>query len=283
MRLTSLLQTAIRQSLWDALLEYRMLSAPLALPNLSQNIMEAMEDTEVGQEDVKENPFLKQASNEGDGKEAGSLPEIVIEANELVDTPGGCLLDSFEEGLKGTLHPVYSSVVVKWFERGLELDSPSVFKHSVDLVASNSLPLVLKEIQNQITSIIPDLSCAMFQLQDQAYQPYTGGAVLRSEEFIIVSRNLEHWRLGTSEEGVDAGLMKTRAVKASQNFHPLILEPSSGEAEVLASASPPILGLLTPNTSVPLTPTTPALTTSGRRKILQKLKKMRMYSIYLSY
>ena len=54
MRLTSLLQTAIRQSLWDALLEYRMLSAPLALPNLSQNIMEAMEDTEVGQEDVKE-------------------------------------------------------------------------------------------------------------------------------------------------------------------------------------------------------------------------------------
>ena len=211
MRLTSLLQTAIRQSLWDALLEYRMLSAPLALPNLSQNIMEAMEDTEVGQEDVKENPFLKQASNEGDGKEAGSLPEIVIEANELVDTPGGCLLDSFEEGLKGTLHPVYSSVVVKWFERGLELDSPSVFKHSVDLVASNSLPLVLKEIQNQITSIIPDLSCAMFQLQDQAYQPYTGGAVLKSEEFIIVSRNLEHWRLGTSEEGVDAGLMNTRA------------------------------------------------------------------------
>ena len=143
MRLTSLLQTAIRQSLWDALLEYRMLSAPLALPDLSQSIMEAMEDTEVGQEDVKENPFLKQASNEGDGKEAGSLPEIVIEANELVDTPGGCLLDSFEEGLKGTLHPVYSSVVVKWFERGLELDSPSVFKHSVDLVASNSLPLVL--------------------------------------------------------------------------------------------------------------------------------------------
>ena len=216
-RLTSLLHTAIRQSLWDAMLEYRMISAPLALADLSESLMEAMEDTEVEQV----NPFIK---DEGERKEEGNLPEIVIEANELVDK--GCVLDGLEEGLRGTLHPVYSSVVFSWFERGLELESPSVFKHSVDLVASSSLPLVLKEIQNQIVSIIPDLKSAVFQQKDKTYRPYIrGSALTSSDEFIIVTRNQEHWRIGTREESVDPGLMKTRAVKASQNFLPLILSP----------------------------------------------------------
>ena len=243
-KLTSLLHTAIRQSLWDAMLEYRMISAPLAVADLSESIMEAMEDTEVEQV----NPFLK---DEGERKEDGSLPEIVIEANELVDK--GCVLDGLEEGLRGTLHPVYSSVVFNWFERGLELESPSVFKHSVDLVASSSLPLVLKEIQNQIVSIIPDLKSAVFQQKDKTYRPHIrGSALTSSDEFIIVTRNQEHWKIGTREESVDPGLMKTREVKASQNFLPLILAPpapgmfSQSEAAILIVNQSQARRLVTP-------------------------------------
>ena len=274
-KLTSLLHTAIRQSLWDAMLEYRMISAPLALADLSESLMEAMEDTEVGQEDgVKENPFI---NDEEDRLEAGNLPEIVIEANELVEKADGCVLDEFEDGVKGTLHPVYSSGVFKWFERGLELESPSVFKHSVDLVASSSLPLILKEIQNQIVTIIPDLKSVVFQQKDQTYRSYIKGSVLHSrDEFIIVSRNQEHWKIGTREEMVDPGLMKTREVKASQNFHPLILGAQAGSGleagDLVTSVSPPSL---TPNTSSvvpPLTPTTPALTNSGLTGLLQTIQ-----------
>ena len=275
-KLTSLLNTAIRQSLWDAMLEYRMISAPLALADLSESLMKAMKDTEVGQEDgVKVNPFIK--DEQEDRGEAGNVPDIVIEANELVDTAEGCDLDEFEDGVKGTLHPVYSSVVFKWLERGLELESPSVFKHSVDLVASSSLPLILKEIQNQIWTIIPDLKSVVFQQRDQTYRPYFKGSVLQSrDEFIIVSRNQEHWKIGTREEMVDPGLMKTREVKASQNFHPLILGAQAGSGleagDLVTSVSPPSL---TPNTSSvvpPLTPTTPALTNSGLTGMLQTIQ-----------
>ena len=269
-RLTTLLHTAIRQSLWDAMLEYRMISAPLAVADLSESLMEAMEDTEVGPEDrVKVNPFIK---DEGERKEDVNVPEIVIEANELVEKAKECVLDGLEEGVKGTLHPVYSSVVFKWFDRGLELESPSVFKHSVDLVASSSLPLVLKEIQNQIVTIIPDLKSAVFQLKDKSYRPYIRGAALTSsDEFIIVTRNQEHWKIGTREESVDPGLMKTRAVKASQNFLPLILAPPASGLEagdLLASLSPP-----SHTSSVaPLTPTTPAFSSSGLTGMLQTIQ-----------
>ena len=267
-RLTTLLHTAIRQSLWDAMLEYRMISAPLAVADLSESLMEAMEDTEVRSEDrIKVNPFIK---DEGERKEDVNVPEIVIEANELVEKAKECVLDGLEEGVKGTLHPVYSSVVFKWFDRGLELESPSVFKHSVDLVASSSLPLVLKEIQNQIVTIIPDLNFSLFQLKDKNYQPYTRGAALTSsDQFIIVTRNQEHWKIGTREESVDPGLMKTRAVKASQNFLPLILAPPASGLEagdLLASLSPPTSSV------PPLTPTTPAFSSSGLTGMLQTIQ-----------
>ena len=269
-----LLHTAIRQSLWDAMLEYRMISAPLALADLSESLMEAMEDVEVGQEDrVKVNPFIK---DEDDRREEGNLPEIVIEANELVDKTEDCVLNEFENGARGTLHPVYSSVVFKWFERGLELESPSVFKHSVDLVASSSLPLILKEIQNQIVTIVPDLKSVVFQQKDQTYWPYIKGSVLTSrDEFIIVSRNQEHWKIGTREEMVDPGLMKTREVKSIQNFLPLILggQASGLEAgDLVTSASPPSLTPITSSVVPPLTPTTPALTNSGLTGMLQTIQ-----------
>ena len=88
------------------------------------------------------NPFLDSIvpiKQPGDKKD---VPEIVIEANELVDRPKHHILDPFEEGTEGFLHAMYSSVVFNWLELGLDLDSPSVYKHSVDLVASNSLQYV---------------------------------------------------------------------------------------------------------------------------------------------
>ena len=265
-KLTGLLHVSIRQAMWDAILEYKMLSAPLSFRDPSKDIQEAMLDTEEEENRIAMdvmNPFLDTIipmKQPGDKKNDPSVPEIVIEANELVEKTKHHVLDAFEEGIEGFLHVMYSSVVFKWLELGIDLDSPSVSKHSVDLVAANSLQYVLKELQAQILTIIPDLRSKVFQKMEndgkEVYLPYKKNTEAKSEEFIFVSRNFDHWSMGTKDDFVDPLLMKTRTVKMSQNFPPLILAPESSETDQLSSLSPPVA------TMTPVTPTTPAFNSS---------------------
>merc|ERR1719244_1757444 len=69
-------------------------------------------------------------------KKENAVPEIVIDANELVNEPQHPVLDNYENGSSGLLHSMYSNLVFQWLDLGLEINSPSVFKHTVELVAT---------------------------------------------------------------------------------------------------------------------------------------------------
>ena len=228
----------------------------------SQN-EESKETIEMSEEGENRNVFLESIKEVASSvspaidiadKKENTVPEIVIDANQLVDEPQHPVLDNYENGSCGLLHSMYSNLVFQWLDIGLEIwkseekidiDSPSVFRHTVDLVATNSLTLVLKEIENQISTIIPDLNSRIFQLDPEnkrGYSPFGGNRREFSEEFILVSRNLEHWKIGVKDDFVDPNIIKTRTVKVSQHFHPLILLPSVADPDVPNSVSPPTLG-----------------------------------------
>ena len=268
-KLSTLLHSSIRQAMWDAILEYKMLSAPLAVTREAGEL-DVSEGTRSDEDSCQENTFSDSlnADNSASSGNDVSLPEIVIDANELVEDPSSPALDPFELGSQGELHEMYSSNVFNWLELGLEIESPSVFKHSVDLEATNSLPLVLKEIESQISAIIPDLETKFFQKtkDESTFLPYIKNAQPVSEEFILISRNFQHWKIGNRDDVVDPALFKTRAVKGSQNFQPLILVPTPQEEE----SSPSLGGLNTP--SLPLTPTTPAPANTGLQGMLQTIQ-----------
>ena len=127
-----LLHCSIRQSMWDAILEYRMLSAPLAVKDVQEDLQEAMNE-EAGK--VSEDA-------------AASAPEIVVEAREGA---GGSALSAHEAGTQGQLHPMYQDTVFRWLDLGLRIESAAVATHKVELVATNSIPFVLRELQAQVS------------------------------------------------------------------------------------------------------------------------------------
>ena len=280
-KLSGLLHCAIRQAMWDSILEYRMLSAPLCcLPSKRSEHSPSDRASDANAERGKcENRFSESFSagtqTNTEGKTEGSCPEIVIDANELVEDSSNPVLDCCEDGSQGLLHDMYSNNVFNWMELGLGIDSPSVYKHSVDLVATNSLPLVLKEIESQISSIIPDLETKFFQKtknenESTIFLPYNKSSKLVSEEFILISRNFQHWKIGNKEDLVDPSLLKTRAVKASQNFQPLVLLPAVPEDGAIPAMGS--LAINTTNCSLPLTPTTPAPASAGLSGMLETIQ-----------
>ena len=118
--------------MWDAILEYRMLSAPLAVKDVQEDLQEAMNE-EAGK--VSEDA-------------AASAPEIVVEVREGV---GGSALSAHEAGTQGQLHPMYQDTVFRWLDLGLRIESAAVATHKVELVATNSIPFVLRELQAQVS------------------------------------------------------------------------------------------------------------------------------------
>jgi len=308
-KLTGLLQCSIKHALWDAILEYRMLPAPLAVKDHSDDLADAMVEVDPEVNSLSKDSTIKvildessemkrtttssvSAAIEIKDKKDTSMPEIVIEANDLVDTPIAPKTDSFEEGFKGILHFMYRSSIFNWLDLGLEIEAPSMYKHSIQLVANNFLPLILKEIESQINSIVPDLKTRVFQKLKSGdddgpiFVPYQKNSKENTEnsqmveDYILVSRNIDHWKVGSREEFVDPLLMKNKTVKVCQNFHPLILLPAVPGLDVTPAFSPPTLSLIsTPNTSgsihmpvTPITPVTPAFGSSGLSGMLQTIQ-----------
>ena len=242
-RLISALHSATRQSMWDTVMEYRLLSAPLCI-----NIDDHEEESETTIDDRK--------------MSSGSVPEIVIDANDLVDDDIG-QVNHVEDGTRGVLHKTYSSGVVEWINHGLDLRSCSVFKHSVNTVASNSVHILLKEMQSMISSSVPDLQSRLYQHHNSVFVPYNKNNNI-SGEFILVSRNIDHWRLGTDDKFVDPSLILTRHLKMSQQFSPLILESSSDQDQSLLQCPHSL--------QTPVTPTTPAPGSSGLSGLLETIR-----------
>ena len=250
--------------MWDAILEYRMLSAPLAVKDVQEDLQEAMKE------------------------ETGKVSE------DAAASAGGSPLSAHEAGTRGQLHPMYQDTVFRWLDLGLRIESAAVATHKVELVATNSIPFVLRELQAQVScdwsaagpsahlslvqvsAIVPDLVSRVFQRVGRGGRHVAVSSaqlqeMARAEEFILVSRNLEQWRAGARAEAVDPGLVRNRlmtqylikflqtfdvgrVVKTSQHFPPLLLQ--CGEAEDSSVSPPP-----TPGTAA--TPTTPLLTASS--------------------
>ena len=119
--------------MWDAILEYRMLSAPLAVKDVQEDLQEAMnEETGKVSEDA----------------DASAPEEMVVEARERA---GGSALSAHEAGTQGQLHPMYQDTVFRWLDLGLRIESAAVATHKVELVATNSIPFVLRELQAQVS------------------------------------------------------------------------------------------------------------------------------------
>ena len=235
-KLTALLQRSIQHALWDAILEYRMLPAPLAEKHEEERI-----EDEKGR--TKAESFVKVDATPSPGLASTAskshLPDLVIEPTDTAEHGPSTQTDPWEDGSKGRLHNMFSHAVFHWLQAGVDREVPSVCCHTVSLVAKHSLPLVLKEIEAQIATVLPDLTTRVFVQRSKEFVPYPKESTKSGEQFILMARNLEHWAIGTRSGSVQPQMMKSQAVKATQRFQPLVLQPHSGDQ--LPPPSPSII------------------------------------------
>jgi hypothetical protein len=189
----------------------------------------------------------------------------VIEASELPDSGPSTLTDAWEEGTRGRLHHMFTSAVFRWLQAGIDIEVPSVHRHPVTLVAKHSLPLVLKEIEAQVAAVLPDLATRVFIQQEQEFVPYSKEQRRCGEKFILMSRNLEQWAAGTRSGSVQPDMMRSQAVRATQQFHPLLL-PACPVGQQMPPPSPSVLHCTNPLLASPA-----PLGSSGLQGMLQTI------------
>ena len=202
-RLSCLLEAAIRHSMWDAMLEFRLLPAPLCLQSGEEGRPAGMGAspsppatnilTSSDLEQSAERLSLKNLSQEaaGTGAAGGNsktaeqvhdIPDIVVDDRETKEameegeaenaTPDRSstttfisppLVSPYDTGDRGRLAPIYEQTLFDWLELGGGIEVPSYNRHYVRLESKHEMGVLLKELGNLVTTTVTDLDVKLFR------------------------------------------------------------------------------------------------------------------------
>ncbi|XP_052100492.1 KICSTOR complex protein SZT2-like isoform X3 [Mytilus californianus] len=185
------------------------------------------------------------------------------------------IIQKYEEGSRGILNPVFSSLLVKWFDFCHELGVPSVSKDVMALASRFAVDFFLKEFINVVSHILGDVHPKIFKLYKDSegnlcngtlYNPcripvQTDDVNIESSldttdrfdmvmadqdiNFVVVGRNTEQWQASVqdfNEEEFTASPTSPKAIpkQTYQRFPPLWSEreKSPDIMNMLASPDP---------------------------------------------
>uniref|UniRef100_A0A0N7ZXW0 Protein SZT2 n=1 Tax=Daphnia magna TaxID=35525 RepID=A0A0N7ZXW0_9CRUS len=148
-------------------------------------------------------------------------------------------LDKLELGERGVLHPVYSKLLEKWFNLGLQKNVASIKFQKASLLAPLTVPTLLKAVNHICSSsVTPELSMKIFSSSEPGapYIPYLPasrcpkqGSVDRSvldKTHILIGRNMAQWKeslsgeinLSDSTQQENNGQVALKVQRAHQRF-----------------------------------------------------------------
>ncbi|CAG2218549.1 SZT2 [Mytilus edulis] len=185
------------------------------------------------------------------------------------------IIQKYEEGSRGILNPVFSSLLIKWFDFCHEIGVPSVSKDVMALSSRFAVDFFLKEFINVVSHILGDVHPKIFKLYKDSegnlcngtlYNPcrvpvQTDDVNIESSldttdrfdmvmadqdiNFVVVGRNTEQWQASVqdfNEEEFTASPTSPKAIPkhALQRFAPLWSEreKSPDILNMLASPDP---------------------------------------------
>ena len=247
LKLSGLLQTAIVHSMWDVVLEYKILPLPLCLPDLNDEdftkpepppflYTEQTSTSKLSLKRLSEEAVAAYGYTTTDAKPI--IPQIIIERRDVCDDTRNyepsMVPSEFEVGNKGFLINTYYDILWSWFKAAKELDVPSYKKHEVDLVCKHEIQALLKEIHLLIQSTVTDLDIKMFSRGgtdlNSKYVPVKLNERAGNDEYIILCRNFSVWK-NIVDDSKDLLFLKKSFSKYLQNFPSLIHNGSVGESQ----------------------------------------------------
>jgi hypothetical protein len=271
-KLKQLLRSAISQSLWDAVLEFKILPSPLCHKLQEEEEEKEGDECNDSRQDIEDETVRRLSENEEEVKvehkkltlkrlsqEAvlayGSvlgvspLPQIVVEggrpeaAAEALTLPRSRPLDDYEAGRRGRLATAFQRTVWDWTRLGQELGAPAYQEHSVLLFAKPSLADLREELLALIHAVLPDLDLRMFQKRGStAYLPRTesglyGGDWPDQEDCVVVGRSLRMWKACVGPDNwTELSHFRSKFSKQFQTFPSLLISQAKSAAESEAVA-----------------------------------------------
>ena len=244
-KLSCLLETAIKHSMWDAVLEFKLLPQPLCVSTEDESdddfknnsSVEVTSPTAVVEDLNKSKLSLKSLSEEavvayGYQSVRPTVPQILVEcreASELIEVERKeVILTEYDLGNKGVVSKVYQESLCSWYEVGRELEVPSYYYHEVDLVSKHEIKILVKEISSLIQGTVSDLNVKLFHKvrndgTKECLKPTDLSSVSGSsaDEYLILGRNVRVWKHIVAEEH-DLTFLKKSFSKHLQNFPSLV-------------------------------------------------------------
>lgn len=252
-KLTSHLENAIMHSLWDVVVEFKLLPEPICIGINEEDLetdtirdlnssVDLVFNTSMELEQLKPEPkklTLKRLSEEAiiayGYSSSSSVPQIVVvgkEASEVLDPePADKVPTPLELGDRGSLSVVMHKSLWSWFEVGKDLESPSCHIHSVNISTKHELPTLLKELANIIRDTVLDLDVKLFNKQtpENIYLPFSTSKP--TDEFFIVGRNIKSWK-HVIAENQDLNFLKNACPVNLQRFPSLLQTLPLGDSSV---------------------------------------------------
>lgn len=192
------LTSAVSQAVWDLVSEHHLLLAPLCNKESEQTGL-CTGGTEGQQLSPRYIPMacmrFKVPGNSRIKRYVQVAPaDCVIRSQpQLVAQPD---TTRYERGDCGILHPVYASMLLKWFEFAIELGVPNVKKNHVKLKNRHSITVCLRELQYILINLVPDTTLKAFQpdnFNKDIYVPYNQSKP--TIKCLLVGRNFEQWKV----------------------------------------------------------------------------------------
>uniref|UniRef100_T1IR37 A-kinase anchor protein 2 C-terminal domain-containing protein n=1 Tax=Strigamia maritima TaxID=126957 RepID=T1IR37_STRMM len=200
-QLTSRLLSAVRHALWDVVMEYRILVAPLNEgqfsegPSFCSEPVTPIKDKKsfatqaLSKKDRAPSPLTLVQLNHCVCKQvkfrefSSSVPDLIIKtrspvaspkepvsAFKLVGSPStstqkGSEIDASSMDVvdREKLHPIFATTIVDWMEFAIDLGVPTVWKHSLRLVSRYSVDFVLAELHSVLNTNANDTTLKAFR------------------------------------------------------------------------------------------------------------------------
>lgn len=197
------LTSAVSQAIWDLVSEHHLLLAPLCTSENYSSMSDSDEQNSIDMNNSVE--YVPKACIKfvvpGNSRIKRKIISSPVE-NYLLTLPQPDVSKDAsvrcERGEAGIMHPVYASMLVKWFEFAIELGVPNIKKSHVKLKNRHAITVCMRELQHILSSLVPDMTLKAFQpdCTNGIYIPYDMSKP--AAKSLLIGRNFDQWKLCTN-------------------------------------------------------------------------------------
>lgn len=194
------LTSAVSQAIWDLVSEHHLLLAPLCYSENNSNDTPEVEKKYPNNQNIS--TLVPKACSKYKMPPGSRVKKTVmlIDIDQPLEISANVFPNDdndscYERGETGIVHPVYASMLVKWFEFAIEIGVPSIKKSHIQLKNRHPIGICLRELQHVFNSLAPDMTLKAFQFDTsdkRNYIPYDCNKT--AVKCLLVARNFEQWK-----------------------------------------------------------------------------------------